>query len=443
MAKQTSWNLQQKVKDLHFVVPPHVEPIRAKVLKFVEEEVIPYERRIMGLSEKYGNQERVPPAEAEEAWGEMKEIQQRAKDQGIWALGHPKDLGGGGMPFRDYIYVNEVIGRCELAILALGTHSLQDSLMLYNHASKYIKDKYLHRIVSCEIKPSFAMTEPGIVSSDPTAIQTTAKLSEDKSHWIINGRKWWTSGATEAEYTSVMVRTGTGKGDPHLQFSIILVPTNTPGYNIIRNTHVLGVGGMSHCEVVYDNVKVPVTNLIGKQGFGFLIAQERLGPGRIFHCMRWIGQAQRAFDLMCKRLCTRKLADGQPLGKMQLMQQHVYDSFADIQAMRLMTLSAAEKMDSGDYARIELSAVKAWGARALNRVTDRAIQCFGAAGLTEDFELSMIYRLGRAARFYDGPDEVHISTVGRLVLREYAKGNRYDFSSGMVKPDGTRVKSKF
>eukprot|EP00756_Hemistasia_phaeocysticola_P064070 Hpha_TRINITY_DN7514_c0_g1::TRINITY_DN7514_c0_g1_i1::g.19027::m.19027 len=436
MAK--SWNLQQKVQDLHFVVPPHLKAIRDKVLRFVEDDCIPYERELLKLSEA-GH---VTPALKQQAMGRMDALQQKAKDQGLWALGHPKELGGGGMPFRDYIYVNEIIGRCELSMLALGTHSLQDCLMLFNHASKEIKDKYIYRLAKCEIRPSFAMTEPDVVSSDPTGIRTTATLTEDKQHWIINGRKWWTTGAEEAEFTCVMVRTEKGKGDPHLQFSIILVPTSTPGYKIVRSTSVLGVHGVSHAEVEYNNVKVPVSNLVGRRGFGFLIAQERLGPGRIFHCMRWIGQAQRAFDLMCKRLCSRRLADGKTLGRLQLMQEHVYDSFCDIQAMRLMTLSAAEKMDSGDYARIELAAVKAWGARALNRVADRAIQVHGAAGLSEDFELSTIYRLARAARFYDGPDEVHISTVGRLVLRDYAKGNRYDFSSGLVKPSGELVKAK-
>mmetsp|Transcript_82971 Transcript_82971/g.101698 ORF Transcript_82971/g.101698 Transcript_82971/m.101698 type:complete len:340 (+) Transcript_82971:153-1172(+) len=332
------------------------------------------------------------------------------------------------MTFRDYIYVNEVQGRSELAQVVLGTHSLQDSLMLYNHGSQYIKDKYLKRIVNAEIYPSFAMTEPNIVSSDPTGIETSATLID--GYWVINGRKWWTSNAQNAAFTSVMCRTEFDDNiSIYLSFSIILVPTDSKGYNIIRSTHVLGTDGVDHSEVEYDNVRVPYGNIIGKRGHGFLIAQERLGPGRIFHCMRWLGQMQRAFDIMLQRLVQRKIRKKR-LGDLQLMQQMVYDSYVDILSHRLMTLFAAEKMDSGNYARIELAAVKANGARILCRIMDRAVQVWGAKGLTDDTPLGQMYRHARAARFYDGPDEVHVTTVGRLINREYRKGNRYDFSEG-------------
>jgi alkylation response protein AidB-like acyl-CoA dehydrogenase len=265
-------------------------------------------------------------------------LQVEAKKQGLWALGHPTEVGGQGMPFRDYIYVNEVQGRSALASQCLGTHSLQDSLMLLNHASAELQDRYLHKLVQADIYPSFAMTEPDLISSDPTGIQTMAAVDDATQEWVINGRKWWTSGAEQAAYTCVMVRTEFGSDTPiHGSFSIILVPTTTPGYIIERGTHVLGDhGAHSHNEVKYDNVRVPLSNLIGKRGGGFLIAQERLGPGRIFHCMRWIGQAQRAFDLMCERLVDRKLPTRQAemtggaetvLGDKQLMKQHVFDSF--------------------------------------------------------------------------------------------------------------------
>eukprot|EP01084_Bolivina_argentea_P138792 244285_1 len=417
-----SWNLKSKVSDLKFTVPPHVKPIRDKILKFVEEECYPVEKKFSKTHNPM----------------EILKLQQKAKKMGLWALGHPKEIGGQGMPFRDYIYVNEVQGRCELAQVALGTHSLQDSLMLHNHASPEIKKKYLNGIVQANIYPSFAMTEPGIVSSDPTGIKTKAELSPDGKEWILNGHKWWTSNASAAAFTTCMCRT---EFDPkrsiYLSFSIILVPTRTKGYNIVRSTKVLGTHSVSHNEVIYDNVRVPYSNIIGKRGHGFLIAQERLGPGRIFHCMRWLGQMQRAYDLMCKRLVERKVRGGKKLlGDLQLMQKHVFDSYCDISAHRLMTMFAAEKMDSGDYARVELAACKAWGAQALCRVLDRAVQVFGAKGLTDDTPLGQMYRHGRAARFYDGPDEVHMATVGRLMTREYKKGNRYDFSAG------TFIKSK-
>eukprot|EP01084_Bolivina_argentea_P138794 244287_1 len=410
----TSWNLQQKVSDLKFTVPPHVKPIRDKVLKFVEQECYPLENKNISRQQ-------------------LRTLQQKAKNQGLWALGHPKNIGGQGMPFRDYIYVNEVIGRCRLAIPALGTGTLQDSIMLLNHASPDIKRKYLQPIVNGDMSPSWAMTEPDILSSDPTGIQTSAVVSKDGKNWIINGRKWFTSHASKAAYTSVMCRTEFDSSiRKHYRFSIILVPTNSPGYTILRNTPVLGNNSGLEAEVEYDNVTVPLSHTIGERGKGFLIAQERLGPGRIFHCMRWLGQMQRAFDLMCERLVSRKLnVDGnKTLGDLQLMQKHTFDSYCDISAHRLMVLFAAEKMDSGDYARIELAAAKAHGAQLLCRVMDRAVQIFGAKGLTDDTPLSAMYRHARSARFYDGADEVHMSTVGRLIHREYKKGLRYDFSEG-------------
>jgi len=423
-----SWNLQSKISDLKFVVPEHVKPIRDKVLEFVEKEVYPVEDKLhkMGMGGGMGVGDLKDPNSPTSKI--VRELQAKAKAQGLWALGHPKDIGGHGMPFRDYIYVNEVQGRSELAPLALGTHSLQDSLMLLNHASPEIKAKYLKPLVQAEIYPSFAMTEPDIVSSDPTGIQTSAKL--ENGYWVINGKKWWTSNAQSAPYTCVMVRTEFSKDvSPYASFSIILVPTDTPGYTILRSTHVLETHGGDHSEVLYNNVRVPASNLIGKRGQGFLIAQERLGPGRIFHCMRWLGQMQRAFDLMCQRLVDRKFKGG-VLADQGLMKQLVFDSYCDISAHRLMTLAAAEKMDSGDYARVELAAAKAWGARALGRVLDRAVQAYGAKGLTEDTPLSGMYRLARAARFYDGPDETHIDNLGRLITDHYKKGKTWDFALG-------------
>ena len=429
-----NWNLQQRVRDMRFTVPEHVKPVRDKVLAFVERECYAAEKKLHELGQGGGMGVSGLNDPNNQAAKVIRELQAKAKAAGLWALGHPKEIGGQGMPMRDYIYVNEVQGRSEVAPIALGTHSLQDSLMLYNHASEEIKAKYLADLVAANIYPSFAMTEPDIPSSDPTMIQTKAELVDGGKTWVISGRKWWTSNAANAPYTCVMVRTEPASTPAHASFSIILVPTSSPGYTIVRSTHVLGTHGADHSEVVYNNVRVPVSNLIGKRGQGFLIAQERLGPGRIFHCMRWLGQMQRAFDLMCDRLVTRPFRKGGVLGDTQLMQQHVFDSYCDISAHRLMTLAAAEKMDSGDYARVELAACKAWGARALQRVLDRAIQVYGAKGLTDDTPLSDMFRLGRAARFYDGPDETHIENLGRLVLEQYKKGKVWSFAEG--KPVG-------
>ncbi len=266
-----------------------------------------------------------------------------------------------------------------------------------------------------EISPSFAMTEPEVSGSDPTGIRTTAVL--DGGDWVIRGHKWFTTGAARAAYTTVMCRTEPDGTPPHQAFSMIIVPTDTPGYEIVRETPVLGLRG-GHCEVRYNDVRVPEGNLLGPRGQGFRIAQQRLGPGRIFHCMRWLGQAQRAFDLLCARLNARS-AFGGPLADKQLMQQHVFESHAEIQASRLLTLQAAERIDAGDEARVEIGVIKVVGARMLHNVVDRAIQAYGAAGLTDDTPLSRMYRHAREARLYDGPDEVHVQSVARRILREY------------------------
>lgn len=391
-----------------FQVPEHVRPLRDEVFRFITERVEPIEP----VLHKGGE----PAAEL------MVELQADAKAAGLWALGHPTELGGGGLPLLDYVYVNEVQGRSEYGQIALGTYTLQDSLMLHRYASAAQRERWLEPLVRADISPSFAMTEPAVASSDPTQLQATGTLDGDE--WVIRGRKWFTTGASRAAYTTVMCRTEPDAPD-HAAFSMILVPTDTPGYNIVRETPVLGIDH-GHAEVAYDDVRVPADNLLGERGRGFVIAQERLGPGRIFHCMRWLGQAQRAFDLLCNRLNNRT-AFGGPLAAKELMQQHVFESYAEIQAARLLTLAAAEKIDAGEQARVEIGVIKVAGARMLHNVIDRAIQAHGAAGLTDDTPLSFMYRTARFGRIYDGPDEVHVHTVARRILKEYRDGGNWEF----------------
>ena len=265
-------------------ISPTWAPIRVKVKTFLEERIYPVEEILHGADRTAANLT-------------MVRLMEEAKGEGLWALGHPKEIGGQGMPFMDYVYINEVIGRSEHAQKVFGTLTLQDSLMLQQYASKKWQNEYLLPMVNGEVFPSFAMTEPDPASSDPTQLQTTAVLED--GHWVINGRKWFTTGADTASYTTIMCRTEADAG-PHQAFSMIVVPTNIKGYNIIRDTPVLGVeGGDGHFEVEYNNIRVPEDHILGNRGEGFLIAQRRLGPGRIFHCMRWLGQAHRAFDLMC------------------------------------------------------------------------------------------------------------------------------------------------
>ena len=382
---------------------------RSKVKDFIESEIYPIEAKLA--------QQNKESAEL------LTSVMNLAKEEKIWALGHPKDIGGGGMPFMEYVYINEVVGRSSFAMVALGTHSLQDSIMLREYASEKWKEEYLEPLVQGEIFPSFGMTEPEVGSSDPTQLQTSALLENGK--WKINGRKWFTTGAARAAYTTVMCKTEFDSSS-HGSFSMIIVPTNNPGYKIIRETPVLGING-GHYEVEYDNVEVPEENLLGPRGHGFLIAQKRLGPGRIFHCMRWLGQAQRAFDLMVSRMHERETF-GTPLAEKQLLQKFVFDSACEIQASRQLTLDAAKRIDQGDDARIEIGLIKVVGAKMLHNVIDRAIQVYGAKGLTDDTPLSLMYRHAREARIYDGPDEVHIQSVAKRILKHYENnGSGWDF----------------
>jgi alkylation response protein AidB-like acyl-CoA dehydrogenase len=394
---------------LNLSIPDHVKPLREKALKFIEEECYPIENELF-------------EAERDERRKVMKGLMQKAKDQGLWALGHPKEIGGGGLPFMDYVFINECVGRSEIASAALGTHSLQDSIMLHRYASPKWRDAYLAPLVAGEVFPSFGMTEPNVAGSDPTKLETKAFLDGDE--WVINGHKWFTSGAMNATYTTVMARTETDCPD-HAAFSMIIVPTDTPGYNIIRDIKVMGEYG-GHAEVKYEDVRVPKENLLGPRGQGFKIGQDRLGPGRIFHCMRWLGQAQRAFDLMCERANSR-VAFGKTLGEHQQIQKFIFDSAAEIQASRLLTLHAAQKIDQGDEARIEIGLIKVYGASMLHNVVDRAIQVWGAKGVTEDIPLARMYRHARFARLYDGADEVHVQTTARRILRFYQEGDGFEF----------------
>ncbi len=281
-------------------IPEQVKMIRERVRAFVEERCYPAEKQMRQRG-------------SEESGAVIRALMDEAKAQGLWALGHPKEIGGQGLPFLDYVYINEVVGRSSLATVGLGTHSLQDSIMLHLYASEEWRDRYLKPLVAGEIFPSFGMTEPNVASSDPTQLETTAVL--ENGEWVINGHKWFTSGADRAAYTTVMVRTEPEDVGVHDAFSMIIVPTHTPGYNIVRDVKVMGEYG-GHCEVRYENVRVPEANLLGPRGAGFVIAQKRLGPGRIFHCMRWLGQAQRAFELMCAR-ANERFAHGSLLAEKQ------------------------------------------------------------------------------------------------------------------------------
>ena len=385
-------------------LPEELRALKTQMKSFINDVVVPREPELMN--------------EDSNADFVAEELKENAKKSGLWALGHPSEIGGGGLPFMDFVYLNEVIGRSHWGQWAVGSLSMQDSIMLHLYASDEQRERFLTPLVAGEIYPSVGLTEPEVAGSDPTQMQTTAVLDGDE--WVINGHKWFTSGANRAAFTTVFAITEPD-AEKHNKFSSIIVPTDTPGYDIARVVPTMGHTGGNHCEVNYSDVRVPYENLLGGRGQGFHIAQKRLGPGRIFHSMRWLGQAQRAFELMCERAKTR-YAHGSYLAEKGDIQAMIAESAAEIQAARMMTLDAARAIDSGSEARTEISLIKFWGARMLHNVVDRAIQVHGALGVTADTPLEFMYREARYARLYDGPDEVHRMVVARKLVRDPYEG---------------------
>jgi alkylation response protein AidB-like acyl-CoA dehydrogenase len=342
-------------------------------------------------------------------------LRARAKELGLWALGHPAEVGGGGLPFLDFVYLNEIIGRSEFGQLAVGSVTMQDTIMLHLHGTGEQRRRWIPGLVSGDILPSVGLTEPEVAGSDPTLIETRAVPDGDS--WVINGHKWFTTGAEQAAFCTVFARTEPDSAPRHARISAIIVPSDTPGFEIVRSIPTMGHDPSDHYEVRLTDVRVPLDSLLGERGKGFAVAQDRLGAGRIFHGMRWLGQAQRAYELMCARANTR-FAHGSLLAEKGEIHRYIAESAAQIHAARLMTLDAARAMDAGADYRVRVGLVKFWGARMLHDVIDRAIQVHGALGLTADTPLERMYRQARYARVYDGPDEVHRMSTARRLLRD-------------------------
>jgi alkylation response protein AidB-like acyl-CoA dehydrogenase len=355
----------------------------------------------------------VIPAEAE-GDAALERLKAEAKERGLWALGHPKEIGGGGVDLLDFVYLNESIGRSELGQFAVGSVTMQDAIMLHRFGTPEQQERWLLPMVAGEIYPSVAFTEPEVAGSDPTLIQTTAVVDGDE--WVINGHKWFTTGADRAAYTTVFARTEPD-APRHRAMTMIIVPAGTPGFEIVRRIPTMGGTHGSHCELRFTDCRVPIENTLGDRGHAFAIAQARLGPGRIFHAMRWLGQAQRAYELMLAR-ANERYSHGSLLAEKGEIRRYVAESAADIQAARLLTLDAARAMVAGDDARVQIGLVKVRGAQMLHDVIDRAIQVHGALGLTADLPLEKMYREARYARIYDGPDEVHRDAVARRILAQ-------------------------
>jgi acyl-CoA dehydrogenase len=344
-------------------------------------------------------------------------LKEEVKEAGLWASHLGPELGGGGFGQVKLGLLHEVIGTSRLAPPIFGNQAPDsgNAEILAAYGTQEQRERYLKPLLAGEIYSSFSLTEPG-AGADPTLIASRAVMEGDE--WVINGHKWFASNADFADFVLVVVKTEPA-ADRHRQFSMLLVPRGTPGMTVTREVSLMGLDGV-HAEIRFEDCRVPSSALLGERGGAFAISQRRLGPGRIHHVMRWLGQCRRAFDMMCERAVSREVHGGR-LADKQTIQNWIADSYAEMQGLRLMTLHAAWEIDTVGVAqaRTDIAAIKYHGAKVLHDVIDRAIQTHGALGVSSDLPLEFMYRWARAARIYDGPDEVHRVTVARRVLKDY------------------------
>ncbi|MGZ8411909.1 MAG: acyl-CoA dehydrogenase family protein [Gemmatirosa sp.] len=373
---------------------------------------------------------RVHPLEGELLQREFRELlpqlaalRAEVKAHGLWAPFLPTALGGLGLSLAAYAEVSAVLGTSPVGHYVFNCQApdVGNMELLHAHGSPALQARWLKPLVAGEIRSCFSMTEPEYPGSNPVWMGTRAV--RDGDDYVITGRKWFTSSADGAAFAIVMAVTDP-EAPPHRRASQIVVPMDTPGVRLVRNVRIMGEAGSdwaSHAEVVYENVRVPVAHRIGTQGQGFALAQERLGPGRIHHCMRWIGICERALDLTCRRAVSRELSPGRPLAMQQQVQFWIAESRAEIDAARLYVMDTARRIDAegAAAARDAISGIKFHVAGVLQRVLDRAIQVHGALGVTDDTPLAYWYRHERGARIYDGADEVHKATLARRLLKRY------------------------
>ena len=354
----------------------------------------------------------------------LEEKRARVKELGLWTPQVSEEWGGLGLTLSEFGQISEVMGRSPygLFIFNCSAPDAGNIEVLITQGTDKQHEQFLKPLLAGDIRSCFSMTEPEHAGSNPVVMSTNAV--RDGDDYVINGHKWFTTAADGAAFTIVMAVTNPDADSPYACASQIIVPTETPGFDRVRNISVMGEEGegwMSHAEIYYRACRVPEGNLLGQEGAGFAIAQERLATGRIHHCMRWMGICERAFEMMCERVVVRQLKEGVPLASKQTIHNWIAESRAEIDAARLMIMDTAEKIDSGgpDAALIEISLIKFFAAGVLHRVLDRAVQSHGALGVTDDTLLSFWVRHERGGRIYDGPDEVHKSRVARKILRKY------------------------
>ena len=359
---------------------------------------------------------------------ELNSLREKAKNEGLFAPHLSLSEGGLGLNLVQFAQVSEILGQSPLGHFTFNCQApdIGNMELLHLFGTEYQKKTFLKPLQEGKIRSCFAMTEPDLAGSNPINLATKAVKEGDS--YRINGHKWFTTAADGAGFTIVMAVTNPEAESPHQKASMIIVPIPTPGFRLIRNISIMGEAGsgyFSHGEVLFENCVVPKENLIGIEGQGFVLAQERLGPGRIHHCMRWIGICERVFDMMCRRAMERELSPGKKLADQQTIQNWIAESRAEIKASRLLVLDTAQKMEQfgAKAVREDISTIKFYVADVLMKVIDRAIQVHGALGITDDTLLSFWYRHERGARIYDGPDEVHKSALARSILKNYLISN--------------------
>jgi len=406
-------------------LPDRINQIRMLTAEIVNKEILPNENTLW----RWRRDGSVTESEATRARELRRAIQEKVKQAGLWAPHLPEEYGGCGLSFLEHAYMNEVLAYAigAAALFGVVAPNSGNQKILLKYGTEEQRKKWLVPLTEGKLESGFSMTEPDAPGSDPRSLQTTARREGDE--WVINGHKWFTSNGTRADFLIVMCRTDDPEGpaERNGKMTQIIVPTDTPGVNIVRDIEVWGRRS-GHAEVIYENVRVPLENQLGQTGSGHQAAQDRLGAGRVYHCMNSIGQMWRAFDLMVERAATREVHGG-VLAEKQFIQGFIADSYIDIQSARLMTLACAEQMESGVDARTAISAIKIFVPEAFTRVVDRAIQVWGAAGVTGDLPLAAMYQGARTLRIADGPDEVHKILIAKNVLKHYASGEGWDFGN--------------
>ncbi len=400
---------------MDFEISDKMKAVTGMINEFLDKELIPLEHDF--LTKNFTLLEPV-----------IEEKRRMVRQMELWAPNQPEEYGGMGLNLVEHGLVSEALGRSPLGHYVFNCQAPDAGNMeiLHKFGTEEQHEKYLKPLVEGKIRSCFSMTEVEMPGSNPVMMDTTAV--KEGNDYIINGQKWYSTAADGSQFSICMAVTNPD-APPHLRASMIIVPTDNPGFNLVRNIPVMGHEGsgyFSHAEVLFQSCRVPQSNLLGPEGQGFVIAQERLGPGRIHHCMRWIGVCDRAFELMCRRVNERIISpDRKTLATKQIIQGMVADSAAEIQAAKLMTLHAAWRIDNlgQKAAKVDISLIKFYVANVMQNVIDRALQVHGGLGMTDDTILAFFFRHERAARIYDGADEVHRMNVAKTILRDYEKKN--------------------